>query len=467
MGETVGVILAAGHGKRMKSDSLKVLHPVMGIPMIHHVVAALSQAGVGRLIAIVGQQRDAVKKHLEHLGETVSYVSQEQQLGTGHALAQARPLVPDDAHLVVLCGDTPLLTAATLEKLMDHHRASGAAATLLTAEFETPRGYGRIIRDEAGSLERIVEEADATPAEAAVRQVNAGIYCFRAGAVFNALGQVKNDNAQGEYYLVDVVPILRRQGLRVETMTAADPDEVVGVNDRRELARAGAILRRRVVGALWEQGVSVLDENTVYIDPRARIGRDTVVFPFTVIEGPAVIGQGCRLGPGAYVSGGRLGNGVRVFQSVIEESEVGDGVSVGPFSHLRSGCNLAEGVKVGNFAEIKNTSIGRGTKVPHHSYLGDAVVGEGVNVGAGAVTVNYNGVEKSTTHVGDGAFIGCNANLIAPVKVEEGGYVAAGSTINKDVPGGALAIARARQENKPGWAKERVKPTKKERQPDK
>lgn len=450
MERTVGVILAAGQGKRMKSGLAKVLHPVGGIAMIEHVLGALRGAGIGRVIVVVGPQGgDAVR---DLLGDSVEYAVQEQPLGTGHALAQVRPLLGGDEDVVVLYGDTPLLTAQVLRDLVGRHRAAGTAATLLTVELGDPRGYGRIVRDGAGRLDRIVEEADATPEQQAVHEVNAGIYCFRAAAVCEALEHVRPANRQGEYYLVDVVPILRARGLPVEAVPAPDPALVIGINTRAEQTAAEAVLRRRAVERLWEAGVTVIDPETTYIDLRARIGRDTVIYPFTVIEGETEVGEGCRIGPGSYLSSSRLGDAVRVFYSVVEDSRLAADVSVGPYSHLRRGTTLESGVHVGNFAEIKNSLVGQGSKVPHHSYLGDARVGRGVNIGAGVVTVNYDGVEKKETVIGDNAFIGCNANLIAPVRVEDGGYVAAGSSVNKDVPSGALAIARARQEIKPDWA---------------
>ncbi len=451
-GGTVGVVLAAGHGKRMRSDLLKVLHPVGGVPMVALVLDALREAGVGRVIAVVGHQREAVR---QLLGDRVEYAVQERQLGTGHALLQARPLIDDGADAVVLYGDTPLLTPETLARLIRVHREREAAATLLTVTVEDPRGYGRIVRDAAGRFERIVEEADAGPAEKAIREVNPGIYCFRAGPLFAALERVRPDNAQGEYYLVDVIPDLLAGGFRVETVLTEEPLEVQGVNTRRDLARAEAALRERVLNRLMDSGVTVVDPATTYVSPRARVGRDTVLAPFTVIEGETEVGRGCRLGPGAHITGCRLGDGVRVWHSVLEESQVADGVTIGPFSHLRAGSRLEPGVQVGNFAEVKNSHLGAGTKVHHHSYIGDAVIGSRVNIGAGVVTVNYDGVAKHPTHIGDGAFIGCNANLVAPVRVADGGYVAAGSTINQDVPPGALAIARARQENKQGWVEKR------------
>ncbi len=337
MANAVGVILAAGLGKRMRSGLLKVLHPVAGVPMVEHVLNALREAGIGRCIVVVGHQQEAVRRVL---GERVEYAVQEQQLGTGHAALQARPLVSDGEDVVLLYGDTPLLTPEIIRHLVEVHRRSAAAATLLTVELADPRGYGRIVRDEAGRFVRIVEEADASPAEAAIREVNPGIYCFRAGPFFAALGQVRPANAQGEYYVVDVIPILRAEGYGVETVRSDDVDAVLGVNTRSDLAAAEAALRQRVVRRLWEEGVTVVDPASTWIDPRACVGRDTVIMPFSSLSGATVVGRDCRIGPGAHISSSRLGDAVHVTYSVIESSQVGDGCVVGPHAHVRPGSRV-------------------------------------------------------------------------------------------------------------------------------
>lgn len=457
----MGVVLAAGRGNRMKSEKIKVLHPICGISMLGHTVNALKESGVRDCIVVAGYQHRAV---MDELRNEVRYVIQREQLGTGHALMQVQGHVDDTADMLVLCGDTPLLKPETLKRLVDSHQGSRAAATVLTAVLDDPFGYGRVIRNDRGEIVRIVEEADATPAEAAVKEINTGIYCFQAAKVFRALSSVRTTNAQKEYYLVDVIPVLLSQGERVHSLRTDDPDEVMGVNTRKDLSRAERLMRRRIVERLWGQGVSIPDPDTVYIDPRARVEMDSTILPFTVIEGYCEIGKGCRVGPGAHIISSKLGERVSILYSVVEESRIGNDVSIGPFSHLRANTILEERVSVGNFAEIKNSRVGSGTKIPHHSYLGDAIVGQGVNIGAGAITVNYDGINKNATVIGDHAFIGCNSNLIAPVRIEEGSYVAAGSTINKDVPAGALAIARSRQENKPGWAERIARKEKNEKQ---
>ncbi|QIA26169.1 bifunctional UDP-N-acetylglucosamine diphosphorylase/glucosamine-1-phosphate N-acetyltransferase GlmU [Thermaerobacter sp. PB12/4term] len=443
------VILAAGLGKRMRSNRAKVLHPVAGRPMVEHVVRAAEGAGAGRVVVVVGHQGEQVQALL---GDRVVYAWQHQPLGTGHAVLQAEAAVAGAQDVLVLYGDTPLLEADLLRQLIDAHRRSGAAATLLTAQLDDPTGYGRIVRDEAGRVVRIVEEADATPPQRAIREVNTGMACFRREPLFDSLRRLTPANAQGEYYLVDVVALLHQQGLAVHTVTAPDPRQVEGVNDREALARAEAILRDRIRKRWMAAGVTLIDPASAWIDDDVEIGRDTVIFPNTVVAAGSRIGEGCRLGPGAHITGSVLGNQVQVWYSVVEDSQLGDGCRVGPFSHLRPGCRLAPGVHIGNFAELKNAEVGPGSKVNHHSYLGDAQVGAGVNIGAGTVTVNYDGFRKHRTIIEDEAFIGCNANLVAPVRVGQGAYVAAGSTINQDVPPGALAIARERQVNKEGWA---------------
>lgn len=334
MAGAVGVILAAGLGKRMRSGLLKVLHPVAGIPMVEHVLNALEEAGVARCIVVVGHQQEAVRRAL---GNRVEYAVQEAQLGTGHAALQARGLVSDDEDVVLLYGDTPLLTARIIRELLDVHRRSQAAATVLTVELADPRGYGRIVRDAAGRFLRIVEEADASPAEAAIREVNSGIYCFRAGPFFAALSQVRPNNAQGEYYLVDAIPILSAMGHRVETVCTDDPDAVRGVNTRSDLAAAEAVWRQRVVRRLWEEGVTVVDPGSTWIDPRVRVGRDTVILPGTSLSGATVIGRGCLIGPGARVVSSHLGDAVRVSDSVVVSSRIGDGCVVGPHAHVGPG----------------------------------------------------------------------------------------------------------------------------------
>lgn len=457
MVEIVALVLAAGEGKRMKSEQAKVLHEVGGRPMLAHVLAAARGAGLDRLAVVVGHAGAQVAAAVDADEGTprAEVLVQPEQRGTGDAVLAARAWVPAGATLLVLYGDTPLLTAPLVAGLVASHARSGAAATLLTAVLDDPRGYGRIVRDGDGRLRAIVEQADCTAEQSALREVNTGIGCYRAGELLAALDRVTPDNAQGELYLPDAVGLLRREGRSVEALAVEDARLVLGVNDRAGLAAAERVLRERTLERLLAGGVTIVDPATTYVDDRAQIGADTVLMPMTFIEGRCSVGRFCRIGPGAHLRSSRLGERVQVLHSLVEESDLGDGTQVGPYSHLRPGTSLAVGVHVGNFAELKNASVGPASKVPHHSYLGDVEIGAGVNVGAGTVTVNYDGAAKHRTRVGDRAFLGCNANLVAPVDVGPGAYVAAGSTLTEDVAAGALAVARARQVVKAGWVERR------------
>ncbi len=452
MSGAVAVILAAGQGTRMRSKHAKVLHPVGGRPMLHTVVDTVRQAGFGRIIVVVGHLADQVQAACGDLG--VEFVLQAEQLGTGHAVAQAEPLLAGhEGPVLVTYGDTPLFRPQTMANLLARHRAAGAAATLLSAFVDDPTGYGRIVRDAAtGRLVRIVEQKDATPEEAAIREINSGTYCFDGPSLFSALKEVRPQNAQGEYYLTDVLGLLVRDGRPVEVVVAPDAREVLGVNDRVELARAEAILRRRIVEHWMLAGVTVANPDTVYIDPQAVLHKDAVIMPFTFIRGASVIGEDARIGPHAEIEDSEVGPGASVERSVVRGSRIGPGCTVGPFAYLRPGTVLEAKAKAGSFVEIKKSVIGPGSKVPHLSYLGDATVGRDVNVGAGTITCNYDGFGKYPTYIEDGAFIGSNTNLVAPVRIGAGAYTGAGSTITRDVPPDALAVERANQLVKPGWA---------------
>lgn len=455
MPEVVAVVLAAGLGKRMKSKLPKVLHQVGGRYMVQHVLDALNTAGIGDAVLVIGHGADLVK---EVLGPAFSYALQEQQLGTGHAVMQAEGAISADCRTVMaVCGDTPLLRGETLRTLLERHRESQAAATVLSAVFSDPTGYGRIIRDQKGDLDRIVEEKDAAPGEKKIAEGNTGTYCFDREQLFSALRQVTPNNVQGEYYLTDVLSILRRQGKKVQAVSLAAAEEALGINSRRQLADVDEIIRERVRERLMEEGVSIVDPKTTYIDAGAIIGSDTVIYPFTFIEGKSVIGPDCRIGPFTRVVASRIGKGTVVQNSVMLESEVGENCDIGPFSYLRPLTQLGDKVKVGDFVEIKKSTVGRGSKIPHLSYVGDATLGEGVNIGAGTITCNYDGVNKYPTVVEDGAFIGSNTNLVAPVTIGANAVTGAGSTITKDVPKGSLAVERCQQKTIPQW-KTRVKP---------
>lgn len=446
----MAIVLAAGKGKRMKSKLYKVLHPVCGKPMVGHVVNTVRLTNSERTVVIVGHGAEDVQAYL---GDQAEYALQAEQLGTGHAVQQAEGLLgKEEGTTILICGDTPLVRAETIEAMIALHEGEDAAATILTAIPEDPTGLGRIIRGEDGGVLRIVEQKDCTPEEAAVNEINTGTYCFDNRKLFDALSRVTNNNAQGEYYITDVIGILRGDGDKIAAYATRDLDESIGVNDRVVLSQAEAAMRERIVREHMLGGVTVIDPSSTYIGADVTIGSDTVLYPGTVITGQTTIGEDCKIGPNSEIENAVIGNGTAVSQSVVRDSTVGDHVSVGPFAHLRPGASLAEGVKVGNFVEVKNAEIGQDSKVSHLSYVGDAKVGSRVNIGCGAITVNYDGFKKSLTEIEDDAFVGSNVNLIAPVHVGKGAYVVAGSTITKQVPAGDLAIGRARQENKPGYA---------------
>lgn len=447
------IILAAGKGTRMKSDLYKVLHPVCDKPMVQHIVDQLKGCNVEKVITVVGHGADKVK---EQLGPELSYVLQAEQLGTGHAVMQAGHLLKNEkGTTLVLCGDTPLLTKETINALIEEHEAKNAKATILTAIADDPTGYGRVIRDKSGMVSKIVEHKDATDEERQVKEINTGTYCFDNEALFQALKNVGNDNVQGEYYLPDVIEILQQQGEIVAAYETADFNETIGVNDRVALSHAEKYMKKRINKQMMINGVTLIDPENIYISPDAIIGRDTVLYPGTMIQGNTVIGNRCVIGPHSEIKDSKIGDDTLVKQSVVHNSEVGNEVSIGPFSHLRPMTKLNNRVRVGNFVELKKMTMGDDSKASHLSYLGDAEIGDNVNVGCGSITVNYDGVNKYLTKIEDGAFIGCNSNLIAPVTVGRDAYIAAGSTITDDVPGESLAIARQRQTIKEGYVKEK------------
>lgn len=446
----MAIVLAAGQGKRMKSKLYKVLHPVCGKPMVRHVLDAVGQANCERAVVVVGHGAETVRARL---GASVEYALQAEQLGTGHAVMQTRSLLADaDGVTVVVCGDTPLVTAATIEALISLHEREGAAATVMTAEMADPTGYGRIVRGPDGGVLRIVEQKDCSPEEAQIREINTGTYCFDNRKLFAALERVTNENAQGEYYLTDVFGILKQQGDRIAAYMTDDPAEAIGVNDRVALGEAERLMRQRITLKHQLNGVTIIDPASTYIESDVTIGPDTVLYPGTMLRGSTAIGSDCAIGPHADLTDTRVGDGSTIRQSVADQALLGNECSVGPFAYLRPGTRLHDEVKIGDFVEVKNSVVGQGSKIPHLSYVGDAEVGAGVNIGCGAITANYDGYNKSKTVIGDNAFIGTNANLIAPVKVGEGAYVVAGSTITHDVGAGDVAIARERQVNKAGYA---------------
>ena len=445
------VVLAAGKGTRMKSDVPKVLHQAAGLPLIEHVFRAAAVLTPRSVTVIVGHEASTVQNALaKRLG--LGFALQQPQLGTGHALLQAEGrLKGERGTVVLLSGDVPLLRKETLGALVDKHRGSRAAATVLTARVPDPAGYGRIVRH-GGAIHAIVEHRDASEDERRIDEINSGIYAFDLEPLFGALKEIGSSNAQGEYYLPDLVTIYRNRGLVVETVVTEDPAEILGVNSRKELAEVGAILRARQNEALMESGVTIVDPASAFIGPDVTVGRDTIIHPGVYLEGQTTIGANCVIHSGVRIVDSQIDDEVVINNfCVITESRVARGARVGPFAQLRPQSVVGEDAHVGNFVELKKTTMGKGSKANHLAYLGDATIGEKVNVGAGTITCNYDGVAKHPTVIEDGAFIGSDTQLIAPVRVGKGAYVAAGSSITDDVPADALAIARGKQVNKDGW----------------
>jgi bifunctional UDP-N-acetylglucosamine pyrophosphorylase / glucosamine-1-phosphate N-acetyltransferase len=452
------VVLAAGKGTRMKSTLPKVLHRAGGLPLIEQVFRSADALSPQTITVIVGHQAEGVREGLgERLG--LHFALQEPQLGTGHAVLQAEPALRGRTGTVVLLsGDVPLLRAATLGELVRVHAERRASATVLTAVLEDPDGYGRIVRGADGSIEAIVEHRDATPEQRQIAEINSGIYAFDLAPLFDALRQIGASNAQGEYYLPDLISIYRSRGLGVETVVADDPREILGVNSRKELADVTAVLKTRRNEELMESGVTIVDPATTFVGPDVTIAADTTIHPGVYLEGRTRIGAGCVIHSGVRIVDSTVDDGVTINNfCVIVESHVARGARIGPFAHIRPQSHVGEDAHVGNFVELKKTALGRGSKANHLSYLGDATIGEKVNVGAGTITCNYDGVSKHQTIIEDGAFIGSDSQLIAPVRIGRGAYVAAGSSVTDDVPPESLAIARSKQTNKEGWVSRKGK----------
>jgi bifunctional UDP-N-acetylglucosamine pyrophosphorylase/glucosamine-1-phosphate N-acetyltransferase len=450
------VILAAGKGTRMKSRLPKVLHQAAGLPLLDWVLRLARSLGPSSITVVTGHEAQRVESAAA--AADVGFVLQEPQLGTGHALRQAQPVLAGaTGRVLLLSGDVPLLQADSVRTLLERQAAADAALVVATARVADPTGYGRIVRDASGALLRIVEHRDASDDVRAIDEINSGVYVFALEPLFAALARVGSANAQGEYYLPDLVEIFRGEGRRVEAVALVDADEIRGINTRAELAEVGRILQARINAAHMAAGVTLVDPATAYIGPDVTIGSDTIVHPFVMLDGRTVIGADCELHAGTRISGCEVADRVTVFNhSVLQNSRVSSGATIGPFARLRPESELYEDVHVGNFVEIKKSTLGKGTKIGHLTYIGDATVGAGVNIGAGTITCNYDGQKKHRTVVGDGAFVGSDSTLVAPVTVGKGAYVAAGSSITENVPDGALGIGRTRQMNKPGWVAARV-----------
>ncbi len=439
------IILAGGEGTRMKSTLPKVLHRAEGRAMLDYVCDAARACGAKRLCVVIGAGADAVLEHAK--APDVEFSVQEKRLGTGHAVMCAEEFLKDlDGDVIVLYGDTPLLTGETLKKLLSFHHDQKNEASIISSVVENPFGYGRILRDKNGEFLKNVEQKDLLFNEQSIKEVNAGVYCFNAGALRLALSKLNNNNAAGEYYLPDCLEILKSEGLRVNAVDAPI-SEFFGVNSKAQLSEASALLRKRINLNHIENGVLIRDPQNTYISADAIIGEGTEILPGTLLEGEVIIGENCKIGPNSRISNTKIGNNTVIESSVVRDSKIGSSTNIGPFAYIRPDCVIGDEVKIGDFVEVKNSVVGNGTKVSHLTYIGDTDAGERINFGCGTVTVNYDGKKKYRTIIEDDAFIGCNANLISPVHIGKGAYIAAGSTINKDVPAKGLSIARARQMN--------------------
>ena len=436
-------------GTRMKSDMPKVVHKVCGKELVKWVIDASREAGADEVVAVIGHKADMVKPVI---GENAEIAIQAEQLGTGHAVMQAAEYIKKaKGSVVVLNGDTPLIKAETIKKAIDYHVSNGNSATVITAEFEDATGYGRIVRGEDGSVLRIVEQKDASDEEKKIREINSGMYVFNGADLAEALDKLTPNNAQGEYYLTDTLEILRGAGKKIGGYTIEDNDEIRGINNRIQLSEAETIMQRRINEKHMENGVTIINPSSVFIGSDVEIGRDTIIASNVTLAGNTKIGSGCSVEMGCRIVDSVIEDNVTVINSVILESSIGEGTNVGPFAYVRPGCKVGRRVKVGDFVEIKNAVIDDGTKISHLTYLGDSDIGKNVNFGCGTVTCNYDGKDKFRSVIGDNVFVGCNTNLVSPVNVGEGAYIAAGSTITDDIPDKNLAIARARQVNKDNW----------------
>jgi bifunctional UDP-N-acetylglucosamine pyrophosphorylase/glucosamine-1-phosphate N-acetyltransferase len=445
------VILAAGKGTRMKSAQAKVLHRVAGQPLIAHVLACAATIRPQTTTVVIGHQADALTSALAGY-EGLTFVVQEPQLGTAHALMTTeRALAGQTGTLVLLSGDVPLLTPGTLQRLVDRHQTTGAAATVVTAIVDDPHGYGRIVRS-GEQIARIVEQKDASEVEREIREINSGIYAFSLDGLFDAVRRIAAENVQNEYYLPDLIAICRERGSIVETITVSNPDEIRGINSRLELAAVSRIVRDQKTTELMASGVTIEDPATTYVDAGVTVGADTILRPGVSLEGQTTIGAACEIHSGSRIVDSRIGDRVTILNHcVITNAVIADGASIGPFAHLRNGADVRAKAKVGNFVELKKTVLGAGSKASHLAYLGDATIGEQVNIGAGTITCNYDGVNKNQTVIEDGAFVGSDSQLIAPVTIGKGAYVGSGSTIRENVPAGALAVSAGKQRNIDGW----------------
>ncbi len=451
--EFLALILAAGKGTRFKSEKIKVLHSLMGKPMLQLVVESVAKLRAEKIYAVVGYQKQQVMEECQSL--PVEFVVQKRQLGTAHAVLAAREILKKagEKDLLVINADLPLLRPETLRPFLKVHQAQKNSLTFLSAVLENPTGFGRIIW-EGNKIVKIVEEKDATPSQRRLKEINAGVYLFKIKDLLWALPKVSNNNKKGEYYLTDVIEILIKAKKPVGCYQVPYPEEIIGINSRYELAKAIEFLRHRKIKSLTESGVTIYDPSTTWIDLEAKVGRDTIIYSSVIIEGKTVIGRQCQIYPFVHIQDSKIGHGAKILSStMIERSTVGHEAQVGPFTHLRPNTVIEQGAKIGNFVEMKNTTFGKYSKAGHLSYLGDCRVESKVNIGAGTITCNYDGQKKHKTYIGEGAFVGSGTELVAPIKVGKKAYIGAGSTITKDVSAESLAVARSKQIEKKGWSK--------------
>ena len=439
------VVLCAGKGTRMKSEKAKVMHEIMGQPMSKYIYDLAKEISDNKPIFVVGHKKEQIEDYYK---DTVDYVEQKEQLGTGHAVMITKEFLNPDDHILILCGDTPLIKMESIKTIIEHNTSD---AVILSSIVENPFGYGRIVKDTQGRFEKIVEEKDADDKQRAIKEINAGMYIVKGKMIIDNIDKLSNENAKGEYYLTDLFELLKKQDKTISVQNI-DKEEILGVNSRVQLEEARVIIQKRINQKHMEDGVTLIDPTTIYIEKSVTIGKDTVIYPHNVLTNGTIVGENCTIYSENKIINSQIANDVVLKCSFIEDSYVGEATTVGPYAHLRPNSKLGKKVKIGNFVEVKNSSMDDGSKASHLSYVGDAGIGKKVNIGCGVIFVNYDGKNKKRSIVKDNAFIGSNSNVVAPVTVEEKGYVAAGSTITKDVPAGALCVSRSHQVIKPDWS---------------
>ena len=454
MKKIAAIVLAAGEGTRMKSEKAKVLHQVSGVPMICHVVDTLLELKLDKIYVVIGNHGEEVTKAISD--RNLDFIWQKEQLGTGHAVSQVKDKLKNfDGTVLVLYGDVPLIRSTTLKKLLDFHMTSDSSSTILTFYPENSSGYGRILRNDEGNVIEIVEESDANEEQLKIKEANSGTYCFNWKKLSQALELLNTENVKRELYLTDVVKIFSSKGEKISAVNVEVWKEVIGINNREELANANYEMNKRILKKCMDNGVTIMDPNSTYIHNQVNIENDTVIYPFTFLEGSTIIGKNCEIGPSTKLVNSIVEDNSKITYSIVFDSKIKKGTLVGPFSHIRPGTEISENAKVGSFVEIKKSIVGKGSKVPHLSYIGDAKIGNKVNIGAGTVTVNYDGYRKHKTIIGDDVNIGSDSMLVAPIKIGKGAVTGAGSVLTKDVPPDSLALERGEQVIKEGWAKRR------------